>query len=192
MHTDPWLSRWLPLIQHHASAGPVLELGCGSGADTATLTAAGLAVVAVELSPDAAARARAAAPAAQVLVQDVRAAFPAAAAAARVVLASLSLHYFDAAETQALFDRIHQALGPDGLFVCRLNAHDDVHFGATGHPLIAPGYFNVDGQPKRFFSRDDIDRVLGPRWHVLSLEHQHTAKYGPPKALWELVARPLR
>lgn len=188
---DPWLTRWLPLIHRHAAGAPVLELGCGSGADTATLTAAGLQVVAVELSAAAAARAQQAAPTARVLVQDVRAEFPPTAAAPGVVLASLSLHYFCWAETQALFDRIRQTLAPGGLFVCRLNASDDVHFGATGHPAIEPGYFNVDGQLKRFFSQDDIDRLLGGHWQQLSLEHRHTGKYGAPKALWELVCRPV-
>ena len=37
MLNDPWLKRWRPLIRERAGAGPVLEIGCGHGDDTATL-----------------------------------------------------------------------------------------------------------------------------------------------------------
>ena len=42
---DPWLARWLDTLAH-TSALPVLELGCGSGADTRWMRAAGLRVIA--------------------------------------------------------------------------------------------------------------------------------------------------
>lgn len=44
MLPDPWLDRWLPVIARHSQDASVLELGCGSGHDTATLTAAGFSV----------------------------------------------------------------------------------------------------------------------------------------------------
>jgi hypothetical protein len=34
---DPWLQPWLALVRERAGNAPVLELGCGSGRDTATL-----------------------------------------------------------------------------------------------------------------------------------------------------------
>lgn len=188
MVADPWLERWLPTLVQRCGATPVLELGCGSGADTATLVAAGLPVLALELDPAAAARARQRVPAAQVRVQDLREPFPPEARALGVVLASLSLHYFSWAETQAIVARIRAALHPGGLLLCRLNSTQDLNFGAASTDLIEPGLLRVDGRPKRFFDAAAVEALFGSGWRRLSMEHLGSLKYGPAKALWELAA----
>ena len=166
---------------------PVLELGCGTGADTAVLLDAGLHVIGIDASSEALSRAALAAPGATYLAQDLREPWPVNPRSTGVVLASLSLHYFSWAETTALFERIKQALSPGGLFLCRLNSTEDVHFGATGHPELEPNFYLVGDQPKRFFDRAAIESVVGHPWQVISLTHYSTGKYGKPKALWELA-----
>ncbi len=183
MLPDAWLDRWLAQIHAHAPDGRVLEIGCGHGDDTATLAAAGLSVQAFDLSPAAVAMARRRVPQARIGCQDVRAPWPADAHGLGVVLASLSLHYFDGDETVALAARVRQALRPGGLLLCRLNASDDTHFGATG-----PGWYPVGGQPKRFFDEAAVRALFGAGWRLQALEHRHTHKYGLRKALWELAA----
>jgi SAM-dependent methyltransferase len=186
-YTDPWLERWLPLIAEHAGGRAILELGCGGGRDSATLAAAGHGIVGIDLSDKAVARARVRVPAGQFHVQDLRAPFPAADGLG-VILASLSLHYFEWAETLALVARIHRHLRPGGILLCRLNSTADVHFGATGHPRIADNYYLVDGAPKRFFDRTAVDALFGDGWRMLSREEQVVDRYEQPKALWEVVA----
>lgn len=185
--SDPWLERWLPLIREHAGGSAVLELGCGTGVDTKTLVDAGLSVLATDISAEAIAQAMQVAPAAVFSTQDVRHAFPVGLASTGVILASLSLHYFPWRDTQQIFERIAKTLMPDGLFLCRLNSTDDVHFGARGYPELEPDLFLVDGQPKRFFTREAIEKLIGSTWQVHSLEPCTTGKYGKPKALWELA-----
>ena len=189
MAYDLWLDRWLPLLNTTASTGPVLEIGCGPGDDTAVLVEAGLDVVAFDLNAAAAATAQSRVPQARVCCQDVRAPFPLGAGMAGAVIASLSLHYFSWDDTTALFARVREALAPGGVLVCRLNSTEDTHFGATGHPMIEPDFFLVDGQPKRFFSAQAIDALFGAGWAVVSKAHATTHKYRQPKALWEVVAR---
>lgn len=186
---DPWLARWLPLLKDCAGTRPVLEIGCGTGADTATLAEAGFAIVAFDLSAASAAATRARVPAAQVSCQDVREPFPLGTGEAGAVIASLSLHYFPWAETLGLVQRIRATLQPGGLFLCRLNSVEDKHFGATGHPAIEPDYYLVDGQPKRFFDERCTAALFASGWQLLSMEHQTTRKYVRQKALWEVVAR---
>src|SRR5271163_5024075 len=129
---DPWLARWLDLIDERAGDLPVLELGCGGGHDTEVLAAAGHRVVAVDLSPDSIAKARARVPQAEFHCQDIRASFPVDVAG--VVVASLSLHYFPWPETETLVGRIRCVLRPVGVLLCRLNSTSDHNFGASGHP----------------------------------------------------------
>jgi SAM-dependent methyltransferase len=186
---DPWLDRWLPLITQRARHAAVLELGCGSGHDTATLTAAGFCVVAVEIDPASIARARKRAPAARIFCQDLRQPLPPPTAGTGfdAVIASLSLHYFPWEETLRIVERVRDALGSGGLFLCRLNSTDDRHFGAIGHREIAPNYYMVHGSPKRFFDEPSVDALFSTGWRIRSKAHFTTHKYVVPKALWELV-----
>jgi SAM-dependent methyltransferase len=187
MPHDDWLDPWLPELTARAAGAPVLEIGCGSGDDTATLAAAGLAVVAFDLSPEAVATARARVPQAAVSCQDVRDPFPLAPGSAGAVVASLSLHYFPWDETVGLARRIHAVLRPGGLLLCRLNSTEDTHFGAQGHPRIDDDFYLVNGEPKRFFDAAAIDRLFADGWQRLSTRHAVTGKYGLPKSLWEVA-----
>lgn len=187
MPHDDWLDPWLPELTARAAGGPVLEIGCGSGDDTATMAAAGLAVVAFDLSPEAVAAAQARVPQAMIGCQDVRDPFPLAPGSAGAVVASLSLHYFAWDETVALARRIHDVLRPGGLLLCRLNSTEDTHFGAQGHPRIDEHFYLVNGAPKRFFDAADVDRLFADGWQRLSVRHAVTGKYGLSKSLWEVA-----
>jgi SAM-dependent methyltransferase len=182
---DQWLQRWLPRMCERAGASAVLELGCGDGRDTAAMAEAGLHVVAIDLAADAIARARAAAPGAEFHVNDVRAPFP--VHAAPVIVASLSLHYFDWTETLAIIARIRATLGPRGLFIGRFNSTNDHNFGASGYPRIDDNYYLVRGRHKRFFDRDSIDTLFGVGWRTIAVGETTIQRYDEPKVVWEVV-----
>lgn len=184
---DPWLDRWLPLAAGRSAGRPILEIGCGSGRDSATLVAAGLAVVGIDASPLAIAEARRRVPGAKFHCQDLRTRFPVPAGSAGAVLASLSLHYFPWRETHAVVRRIRQVLARDGVLLCRLNSTNDHRFGAIGHPRIGPNYFRVDGEPKRFFDLADVQRLFKADWQFINLEEQVIHRYSQPKVVWEAV-----
>jgi hypothetical protein len=78
-------------------------------------------------------------------------------------------------------------LHPAGVLLCRLNSTEDHHYGASGHPQIAPNFYRVKGEPKRFFDRAAIELLFAQGWRILSLEHFTTGKYAKEKALWEVV-----
>lgn len=182
---DAWLTRWLPTLKERAGSRPVLEIGCGAGEDTATLVQAGLRVVAFDISEDEVRKARLRAPAAEIHCQSVLDRFPLEGTGVPVVIASLSLHYFPWHQTLQVFERLRLSLAPGGLLLCRVNSTEDHNFGATGHPEIERHLYLVNGQPKRFFDREDVEALFLRGWRLLSLEHQQTGKYGPPKAFWE-------
>jgi SAM-dependent methyltransferase len=188
MLADPWLQLWLPALAKASGASPVLEIGCGSGADTAELLRSGLQVVAFDLSPEAVAAARQAAPGAEITVQSVEQPFPLEGAGIGAVIASLSLHYFSWTNTLSLVGRVRATLKPGGILLCRLNSTEDTNYGSVGHREIEPGLFLVNGHPKRFFSESDIDALFKSGWKVLGREHKSSSKYGLPKYMWEVAA----
>jgi SAM-dependent methyltransferase len=187
MSADPWLQRWLPLLHERAGGAPVLELGCGDGRDTFTLVAAGLDVVAVDLSPGAIATARARVPQATFHVGDLRSPFPVADGGFGIIVASLSLHYFPWKDTVTLVERIRGSLRAAGVLLCRLNSTSDHNHGAIGHPRIEHGYFLVDGTPKRFFDRSAVEALFATGWRMVSVEENAIARYAQPKVVWDVV-----
>lgn len=187
MLNDPWLERWLPLIRDSAGAGPVLEIGCGHGDDTATLAAQGLRVIAFDLSRVSVAAARLRVPSAQIECRDIRDPFPEQAKDLGVVLVSLSLHYFPWAQTLAIAQRVRDVLRPGGVLLCRLNSTEDCHFGAGQGMRIEENFFEVDGQSKRFFDESAVRRLFATGWREHALEYRTTRKYLRRKALWEVV-----
>ena len=187
---DLWLQRWLPLLAQRAAGAPILELGCGGGQDSAMLAEAGHEVVGVDLSERAIAGAKARVPSARFHCQNILEPFPVAPRAAGAVVASLSLHYFSWPDTLTLASRIRDTLHPGGVLLCRLNSTNDHNYGASGHPEIETRYYRVDGEPKRFFDRNDVERVFATGWRVIGLEEVVIHRYEHPKSAWEAVLEP--
>ncbi|PAU78843.1 class I SAM-dependent methyltransferase [Halomonas salipaludis] len=187
MTIDPWLSRWLPLVLERVNDGRVLEIGCGPGDDTATLSAAGMKVHAFDISSSAVRKTKIRVPSATVECRDLREPLPEQATGFGVIVASLSLHYFAWSDTQVIVRRIRSALRPGGILLCRLNSTEDHNFGASGNPEAEPNFFLVNGEPKRFFDKCSVESLFAEGWNTLSLEHFTTRKYVKAKALWEVI-----
>jgi SAM-dependent methyltransferase len=186
--TDRWLEPWLETIRERSGRTPLLELGCGNGRDSAVLAAAGVRVVGLDRSKVAIDLARGAVPGAEFHVADIRDAFP--LERARVVIASLSLHYFEWNETVEIVERIRTVLADDGLLICRLNSTRDDNYGASGYPRIEDHFYDVRGRPKRFFDEADVIRLFAG-WKPVLREERTIERYERPKVVWEVAVEPI-
>jgi len=199
---DPWLD---PMVAAMRSAGEtVLELGCGIGEDAAELTALGFRVFASDISRKMVRAAVGNAPAARFFVADLSAPLPIRSAAVHNVVASLSIHYFRWQETVAVVDEVRRVLRPGGAFAFRVNATDDVNFGASQGEELEPNFYHVppDGRNnrpykrffdppyKRFFDEPSVRALLAPGWRITSLAHRTIHRYDTPKQVWECCASP--
>jgi SAM-dependent methyltransferase len=189
---DPWLDPCLDAM--HAAGETVLELGCGIGEDAAELTARGFRVLASDLSRKMVGAAVKNAPAARFFVADLSAPLPVRSAAVNCVVASLSIHYFSWQTTVAVVDEVRRVLRPGGVFAFRVNATDDVNFGAMQGAELEPHFFHVppDGRNnrpfKRFFDEASLRALLAPGWHITHLAHRTINRYETPKQVWECCA----
>ena len=182
---EPWLDRWHPRLA--SCPGRALDIGCGPGFDTEVLLRWGFQVTALDVSRAAIALAKERNPAAIHAVMDVRN-LGCLTGSFDVIVASLSLHYFNRAETEAIFNAIHGLLKPGGFFAFRVNAFDDVESGAPGDSS-AWECVSVGGVVKQFFTREKIAEVLGDHWRILSEEKLETRRYGHRKTLFEVIAK---
>lgn len=190
---DRWMDRWLPLLREAAGRGPVLELGCDTGGDTAWLLAQGFDVVATDIAAGALQACALAAPAARLVRHDLRTPLPFADGRFGAVIASLCLHYFDWRTTEAAVAGIHRVLQPGGLLLCRVNSVRDVLHGAGAGEEIEPRLYRQDAHYascKRFFEAGDLERLFGGGpWERLACEERTIQRYAAPKVAWELVLR---
>ncbi|MGI8690279.1 MAG: class I SAM-dependent methyltransferase [Thermomicrobiales bacterium] len=189
---DPWLDPFLGTMR---SAGETaLELGCGIGEDAAEMVAQGFRVFAFDVIRKPVYRAIANAPTAHFFVADMQSPLPVRNTAVDIVVASLSIHYFSWQATRALLDEVRRVLRPGGVFVFRVNATDDVNFGALQGEEIEPNYYHVppDGRNnrpyKRFFDESSIRALLTPGWRITHLAHRTINRYDTPKRVWECCA----
>ena len=181
---EPWLDRWQPVLV--GRPGRALDIGCGPGFDTEVLLRWGFQVTALDVSRAAIALAKERNPAAIHAVMDMRN-LGCLSGGFDVIVASLSLHYFNHEETKAIFNTIHGLSKPSSVFAFRVNAFDDVESGAPGDSSEWE-CVSVGGVVKQFFTREKIADVLGDRWRIFSEEKLTTRRYGHLKSLFEVIA----
>ncbi len=183
VYYEPWLERWIPLLE--VRHGYALDLGCGPGFDTSVLLELGFEVVALDFSKNAIAISEQKNPRATHVVADIRQLDEVVLGEFAVIVANLSLHYLNRVETQAAFSTIAKLLPAGGLFLFRVNAYDE-----PGAPADRGSWdlVSVDGVPKQFFDEPKIRHLLGETLESVSIEKRTTNRFGRPKSLFEVVA----
>jgi SAM-dependent methyltransferase len=182
---EGWLDRHADLVAAVRST-PLLELGCGEGRDTLWLAAHHPCVVAVDLSTAALDACAERAPAAHRVCLDLGRTLPFRSRTFGLVVASLSLHYFESAAMHRVVAEVRRCMADDGWLVCRVNSLRDVHFGARGYPVIERHVYRVRGRVKRFFDGADLRTFFGPAFECRSRFEHTIDRYPKSKVVWEL------
>ena len=104
-----------------------------------------------------------------------------------VVVTSLCLHYFDLENTREVIAEITRVLTRNGRFICRVNSHRDVNYGAEGHPEIEPGLFAVHGESKRFFQEQEIKSLWSDNYDLGAISLKGIDRYQKTKYVYEFT-----
>jgi SAM-dependent methyltransferase len=177
--SDPWLDEHRDLLRSDLTA---LDLGCGSGEDSHDLLEMGLNVVSLDQSMQQLRRARKQAPAARFVKADITKGTPFDDKTFDVVVASLSIHYFDWATSYDVAAEIARILKPSGWFICRVNRVGDIHFEYRSGLEIEPEYFEVrPGFRKRFFNETMLRRLLEPHFDIDMIAPRTSSRWGLEK-----------
>jgi SAM-dependent methyltransferase len=185
--TDPWLDKWLETLRKKSAGGYVLELGCGEGRDTADLLAAGLNVIAMDISRENVTGCAVSAPKAGIFQADISKLLPFARHSASVIISSLSLHYFSWDVTSQIVAELRRCIKTGGLLLVRVNSVNDHHHGASSTLEIEPNFFTVGTRTKRFFDEASLRRLL-LGWEIQFLEENVIDRYKNPKYVLEAMA----
>lgn len=150
---DDWLEEFEGVLAQCKTK--VLDLGCGTGNDTLFLTRKGFDVVACDYSQVAIDNINKHFENVETKLVDIAEILPFEDNSFDVVIADLSLHYFDAEKTKDVMRELKRILTSGGSLLARVNSTEDVNFGAGRGEKIEENYYFVDGYNKRFFTLED-------------------------------------
>jgi len=172
---------WLKSYNDELKDKHVLELGCGSGIDTAVISKLTEHIIASDLVPKA--------NYSKIVDKiDHSEPLPFKGESFHTVVASLCLHYFSLDTTKEIISEISRVLKPQGTLVCRVNSHKDTNYGAVGYPEIEPGLYNVNGAQKRFFQEQQIQELWEQEYSVGVIFHKGIDRYQKTKYVYEFKA----
>lgn len=171
-----WLEPYRAPFQA-AGVERVLEVGCGFGTDTRFLLRAGFSVTATDISPAGLSIAKSIAGQATFLLHDSQERFPLPDGSVDLVVASLSLHYFDATTTKRIVADLARVLSPKGLLVYRMNSQSDPRAQAPSR------------EQDRYYYTEAMCCAAFADWERLALVERTVDYLGQPKTLWEGLVR---
>ncbi|WP_315674922.1 class I SAM-dependent methyltransferase [Clostridium sp. 19966] len=183
---DLWLEDYKEVL--NKCSVPVIDLGCGTGGDTLYLTERGHKVIACDQSQEALNIINSFIPQVKTIQMDISKPLPFEDESAEVIIADLSLHYFNHETTQNIVKEIKRVLKNKGYLLGRVNSINDFNFGAgSGEEIERNFYLTQDGN-KRFFSEEDIKNYF-QNFSIEVCEEKSVLKYGKEKRAFEFVVR---
>ena len=185
---DNWLDDYLDLLNQNKDS-EILDLGCGIGADTLYLIEKGFDVLSCDFSIEALKSVEQNIPNSKTKYLDMLEKFPFNDNSYSIIIADLSLHYFDNETTIYIMKEIKRILKSNGILLARVASINDFNFGAgVGTELERNFYFEGD-YTKRFFDEEDINnyfKIIGNVEFFETSMIRNEEEYSKPKVLYQV------
>ena len=109
-----------------------------------------------------------------------------------LIIADLSLHYFDKETTIHIMSEIKRILRKGGILLSRVASVNDYNFGAGLGEQLEKNYYFEGDYTKRFFNLEDVNKYFGIIGNVKAEETQMTRneiEYLKPKMLYKIKVK---
>ena len=180
--TDMWLEKYKFLIKARTH---VLDLGCGNGTNEKYLEKIGIFPEACDISNNAIKMVNKSYPMCKTKVVDMSKNLPYEDEKFEIIIADLSLHYFDSKTTIKISKELKRVLTNRGFVIGRVNSKRDIQEDEP-YEEIEENYYNENGCFRRYFSRESIARYF-EEFDVLVNRETATSKYGQRKHVIEFL-----
>lgn len=183
---DEWLNKYMHLLKKD---NLIIELGCGRAYCSNYLFNNGFRnIVACDFSEEVLKIVNKENLFLKTLLFDMGNGLPFENDSIDVIIADLSLHYFDLSTTTFVFDEIYRVLKDDGYLIARVNATNDKLHITDNAEEIEKNFFYDGNIYKRFFDKQDFETLL-KNFEIHNLEQKNMNRYEKPKILWEFCVK---
>lgn len=155
---DAWLDEYETILKSNKDK-EILDLGCGNGADTLYLTDRGYNVISCDFSKEALKNVKGNIPRSKTKYLNMLEKFPFKDEQFFVIVADLSLHYFDENNTLKIMNEIKRILKPSGHLLARVAAVENAR-GLSGMQEVEHNFYFEGDYTKRFFDNEDVERFF--------------------------------
>ncbi|MDU4853867.1 MAG: class I SAM-dependent methyltransferase [Clostridioides difficile] len=184
---DLWLDKYNDILEKSKDTN-IIDLGCGSGNNSVYLSERNYKVISCDYSIEALNIVKKYINNSNIVEMDLTREFPFEDAIAEIIIADLSLHYFDDYTTKKILNEIKRVLKPEGYLIARINTINDVNFNAcNGKEIERYFYLTKDGY-KRFFDYGDVKKYFGV-FEIERAEETVMNRYGAEKKCFEVLCK---
>lgn len=178
---DGWLDTYLDLLHKEDN---IVELGCGRAYDSRYLLEQGFQNITVcDFSKEVLEIIKKEVPSLKTLNFDMKDGLPFSNNSINVLIADLSIHYFDTKTTTFLVNEFYRVLKQNGILIARVNSTNDKLY-LPNSDEIEENFFYNGNVYKRFFNEKSIKSFFHA-FEFYRLEEKNIGKYEKPKVLWE-------
>lgn len=182
---DDWLDKYKDILSKAKTS--ILDLGCGEGNDTLYLKERGYDVISLDYSKAALDIVKNNIKGSKTVLADISKELPFENNSFDIVIADLSLHYFDKNTTKKILSEIKRILTPHGHLLARVNSTDDINYGANQGTKIEEDFYFVSGYNKRFFTPESAEDLFSLIGKTTVIESEMT-RYTKMKKVIEIMS----
>ena len=185
---DPWLDAYQNDLDR-AKDKQFLDLGCGTGADTQYLTERSYSVLAADYSRSALRSIQKYIPGCETVYVDMNEPLPFRDGQFPVIVADMSLHYFNHRKTVHIMKEIKRILTPGGVLLARVSSVNDVAYGAGSGRELETRFYDHGGYAQRYLNEQDVEDFFGLIGKYSFRETAMTRQdsyYSRPKIMYEI------
>ncbi len=182
--SDNWLDHSFNLIKNKNKA---LDLGCGLGNNLEVLINAGFQVTAIDISQVAITKVKTMFPNVNAECIDFQEPLPYEDNEFDLIVADLSLHYFDELETKEIVKELRRVSNNESILLFRVNSLAEMDNDEVLGDEIEPNLYFKNGNLKRYFSIEDVHRLFS-EYGVVLVREQTINKYSKEKHILTAIA----
>lgn len=185
---DLWLDEYKNILDENKD-NEILDLGCGIGADTLYLLERGYNVLSCDFSVEALKSIENNIPNSKTFYLDMMKKFPIDDKKYSLIIADLSLHYFNNETTIHIMKEIKRILKDGGVLLARVASVNDFNFGAGQGEKQENNCYFEGAYTKRFFDLEDVNKYFSIIGDVEAKESQMTRdeeEYSKSKVLYTI------
>lgn len=183
---DEWLNKYVYLLKKQDS---IVELGCGRAYCSKYLLENGFEnVIACDFSKEVLKMVNTESPRLKTMLFDMSKGLPFKDNSINMIVADLSLHYFDYSTTKYIVGEIYRVLKNNGYLIARVNSANDKLHIPDNCEEIEKNFFYDGKIYKRFFEKEDFD-LLFKEFQICDIEEKHMDRYEKTKILWEICIK---